>query len=291
MKLRSMSIVVIVLLASLTAVYITIPVVRSAVSFAAWRVWPDVAVTQGAAENDGVLIRFTTYGAGPPLVLLHGGLSSSLDWIGEIPTLARQFQLIVVDLRGHGESTMDAAEFSYRLFATDVLAVLDKLGIERASMAGWSDGGNVGLLFALLYPSRIERLIAISANFHPDGVSSEILEQNAQGPDDSLSRVGRWIHRLTSPAPEKWPQLMRRVRVMWSAYPQLTTDDLQNVIAPTLVIIGSEDYIEYDHASEMAESIPHAKLVVIANVGHAVLRDAPANIIEQISGFLGGVHL
>jgi pimeloyl-ACP methyl ester carboxylesterase len=263
------------------------PVVSSAIRYAFWKFDSGVEMTSGTVAHDNTRIHYTTFGDGPALFLLHGGLSSGLDWLGEIPDLSHKFRVVVVDLRGHGKSTMGPEPLTYRLMAADVLAVLDKLEIDRANIAGWSDGGNVGLLFALEYPERIARLIAISANFSPDGLDSDIAGSIAGTPEQFGSSFSRWLRNLRSPEPGKWYELLKRVTAMWRTYPQLDPSDLQRIAAPTLVVVGASDHVVRSHAIAMAHSIPDARLLIVPGVGHAVPRDAPALLTEEILNFLG----
>jgi pimeloyl-ACP methyl ester carboxylesterase len=277
----------IVAAAALLAV-LSVPVVRSGFSFLAWRALADTSMEKGFVQNGDARISYTTYGNGPVLVLLHGGLSSGLDWLGEIPAFARKFTVVVINFRGHADSSLGDASLTYDLLATDVVAVLDKLKIQRASILGWSDGGNTGLLFALDYPDRIDRLIAISANYDPAGIDADVMRDITESPEAAGSWVSRWLYRLQSSSPEKWAELQDRVVTMWRNYPRLTKVDLQRIKAPTLLIVGARDDIEQAHAAIMAAAIPHARLLVIPGVGHSVPRDAPGTVIEAGLAFLSG---
>ncbi|MGA9573808.1 MAG: alpha/beta hydrolase [Lysobacterales bacterium] len=260
-----------------------IPVFRSGVEYLGWKAFSAPAISSGFAQNGEVRIHYSIYGDGPPLVLLHGGLSSSLDWIGEIPELSRHYKVIAIDLRGHGLSSPGANPFTYRQFAQDVLAVLDSLSIASADIAGWSDGGNVGLLFALQFPERIGHLIAISANFNPGGILSEF-RNNVPAETDSWIR--RWLHRITTGAPSLWPQHLKRVTQMWQHFPQLTTEDLNRIRTPTLVVVGEHDYVKLAHARAMADALPDGQLLVLSNVGHSIPRDAPDRLLKSMEQFL-----
>jgi pimeloyl-ACP methyl ester carboxylesterase len=272
--------------ALLAALYV--PVVRSGFFFLTWRAFADTPTEKGFVQNGDARISYTAYGNGPALVLLHGGLSSGLDWLGEIPAFARKFAVVVINLRGHADSSLGDASFSYDLLATDVAAVLDKLKIQRASILGWSDGANAGLLFALDYPDRIDRLIAISANYDPEGIDADVMRDITESPEAAGSWASRWLYRLQSSSPEKWAELQDRVVKMWQNYPRLKIEDLQRIQAPTLLIVGARDEIEQAHVATMAAAIPHAKLLVIPGVGHSVPRDAPGTVIEAGLQFLSG---
>lgn len=231
-------------------------------------------------------ICYKTYGAGTPLILMHGGLSSSLDWIGEIPDLARNFLVVVVDLRGHGRSSLGDSSISYRSLAVDVVAVMDKLDISRADVAGWSDGGNVGLLMALQHPERVNRLVAVSSNYHPDGIADEILAELADSPGEAGSWFSRFVYRLQSPHPNQWLILRDQVTAMWQTYPQLTVADLERIQTQTLLILGGADDIDRQHGEQMAAAMPNAELVILPGIGHAVTRDAAVELTSLMRGFL-----
>jgi pimeloyl-ACP methyl ester carboxylesterase len=278
--------VAVVLLAVAAFFYFAVPVAKSGANFIVWKLTSGSCSSSGYATNGDVRIHYSVYGDGPPLVLLHGGLSSNIDWIGEIPALSRHYRLILINLRGHGRSSLGAEPFTYRLLAADVLSVLDELRIATTDIVGWSDGGNTGILFAIEYPQRIRRLVAISANFHPQGIAAEMHDTIRNAPEDIDPAIGRWLYRWQSAAPAQWSQLRDRVITMWRGYPQLSQEDLGAVRAPTLLIVGAEDDIEMSHALAMVAAIPNAELVVIPEVGHAVPHDAPDTLVRNIERFL-----
>src|ERR1700732_4816363 len=94
-----------------------------------------VANEQGYVEHDGARMWYATYGSGSPVILLHGGLGHSGNWSYQVPALVKRgYCAILIDSRGHGRSTRDAGPYSYDLMASDVLAVMDALHVERASL-------------------------------------------------------------------------------------------------------------------------------------------------------------
>lgn len=123
-----------------------------------------VANDQGYIENNGVRIWYSTYGSGDPVILLHGGLGHSGNWGYQVPALVSAGRrVIVIDSRGHGRSTRDAQPYTYHLMATDVLAVMDALAIEKAAIVGWSDGACIALVLASQAPARIAGVFFLPA--------------------------------------------------------------------------------------------------------------------------------
>ena len=130
-----------------------------------WKTLPDIPAmsnsdTSGLASVNGARLYFAVFNktGKDPVLLLHGGFSSSDDWGFEVPLLATTHQVIVMDTRGHGRSTMDDQLFSYDLFASDVKGLMDLLRVPKVSIVGWSDGGITGLVMAMKYPAYINKL-------------------------------------------------------------------------------------------------------------------------------------
>ena len=129
------------------------------------------AQAQGFVDNDGACIWYATYGAGAPVVLLHGGLGHSGNWGHQVPALLKSgYRAILIDSRGHERSTRDTRPYSYELMASDVLAVMDSLHLERAVLGGWSDGACIALILAARNAERVTSVFFFACNMDPSGV-------------------------------------------------------------------------------------------------------------------------
>jgi pimeloyl-ACP methyl ester carboxylesterase len=125
---------------------------------------------QGTVENEGARIWYATYGAGRPIILLHGGLGNSGNWGYQVPALiGGGYRAIVVDSCGHGRSTRDERPYTYELMASDVLAVMDKLTLKQAGLVGWSDGTCTALILASKAPERVAGVFYFACNMDPSG--------------------------------------------------------------------------------------------------------------------------
>ena len=124
----------------------------------------------GYAPVNGIKIWYATFGHGPPVILLHGGLANADYWGKLVPVLAAHYRVVVMDSRGHGRSFRDARPYGYDLMAADVLALMDFLKIDKAALVGWSDGAIIGLDIAIHHPERLTKLFAFAANSDPSGV-------------------------------------------------------------------------------------------------------------------------
>jgi pimeloyl-ACP methyl ester carboxylesterase len=255
--------------------------------FLIWFLTSSVETSHSSVVAGDAKIHYVCYNSSnsrqPAVVLLHGGLSNRLSWFSQIPWLAASGrQLVVMDTRGHGESTLGHGELTYRLLASDVVAVLDQRRIEKADVIGWSDGGNTGLMLGRFWPKRVNRLVVISANYDPSGLTIEA----RQAAEEEGSGIGSWLSRWWTGAGDHLTELERRIKKMWRTRPNLQSVDLQAIKAPTLVIVGEADDVMAAHARLMAETLPHGKLEIIPG-GHFTPLTHPRLVNGLIAAFLG----
>ena len=220
-------------------------------------------------------------GAGQtPVLVLHGGLSDGeilLDgW--EAP-LGAAHPLTAFDRRGHGRTADSEAPFHYDDMATEAITVLESVVGQPAHLVGWSDGGIVALTVALRRPDLVRRLVLIGTNFHYDGALPVDL-----GDDPGLALiVGRYA-ALSPDGGEHFSVVAGKFMHMSTTEPTWTTDDLGNIQAPALVLVGDDDLIALDHTCALYQALPQAQLAVVPGASHTVpieRADETAAIIER----------
>lgn len=266
------------IIATLSGALCLHPITRDFLKFIIWRAGFRGHHVAGHISRHGARIHYKEFGVGETLVLLHGGLSSSLDWFRQIPFFAGLGRrLILIDTRGHGVSSMGTVEFTYSNLAADVVAVLDHLGITRTAIIGWSDGGNTALRIAGLHPERVERMILISANYSPDGLRDPSL---GNFPDHGFTRLKRWLVGSHD------RRLVAKIKHLWQNYPRISPDELNATDPPTLVIIGEHDEITVAHAQAMVSLLPNASLHILAGAGHHALLTHAKAVNEIAREFL-----
>jgi pimeloyl-ACP methyl ester carboxylesterase len=239
----------------------------------------------GHAEVNGIRLFYVDVGAGPPVVLLHGGLANSDYLADQARALARTYRVILVDSRGHGRSTRDGRSFSYDLMADDVVALLDTLQIDKAAIVGWSDGANIGLDMAMRYPRRVTRVFAFAANTATSGIKDDF-ERNPTVMAFA-ARAGREYSHL-SPSP--WPYMLFQVQMnkMWKSEPNWSDVQLRAIRTPVWVVAGEHDEsIKRQHTEYIAATIPGARLMILPNVSHFAMLQDPAAFNTAILKFLG----
>jgi pimeloyl-ACP methyl ester carboxylesterase len=103
-------------------------------------------------------------------VLLHGGAGNGEQFSRQVPAFEKYFRLVVPDMCAQGRTTDREGPLTYHAMAEDVIALMDRLGVKRFDIMGWSDGGVTGLDLAIHHPDRLRRLVTFGANFSPDGL-------------------------------------------------------------------------------------------------------------------------
>jgi pimeloyl-ACP methyl ester carboxylesterase len=218
---------------------------------------------------NGLHMYYEVHGDGPPLLLLHGGSGSMPEkWI---PFLTPHFRVVAPEQMGHGRTAdlVDRA-FHYHEMAEDTVELMRQLGIESATVVGYSDGGIIGLDMAIHRPERVTRLVVTGANARFDGYTKENQEL-AGSFDPARQPVSDDYARLSPDGAEHWPVVLARLKPMWAAEPSYTDEELQSIEAPTLLIIGDRDIVTAEHAVEMFRTIPGAQLCVVPNAAHGAM--------------------
>lgn len=209
-------------------------------------------------------------GSGKPLILLHGNGEDGTYFANQLETLAEEHRVIAVDTRGHGTSPRGTAPFTITRFAEDLNSFMLMKGIEKADILGFSDGGNVALKFAIMFPDRVDVLIADGANLYPAGVKKTV-----QIPVELAYFGARALG------------LKRKAEVLGLMVndPFISLEELSAIRARTMIIAGTRDMIKREHTEVIAGSIPGAKLVFIDG-DHFVARKKPRIFNEEVKKFL-----
>ena len=261
--------------ASKNAVWLTLPPTPSLPS----------ATRSGLVAVNGTRVFFAQFGeAGPPVLLLHGGLGNSNYWGYQIKELTKAFSVTVMDTRGHGRSPVTSRTFGYGLFAQDAVDLLDILKIPAAAIVGWSDGAITGLVLAMTRPERVSKLFAFGGNSSPAGLKPSGARSSVF---TAYATRCRAEYVQLSPHPEKWTQLMEGLRRMWRMEPNFTRQELARVRTRTMIVDGEYDeVIKTEHAKQMADAIPGARLAMLSNASHFAMLQNPPQFNETLTEFL-----
>ena len=208
------------------------------------------------AQDNGISLYYDTYGAGRPLILLHGGLGSGEMFGPILPTLAERHQVIAVDLQGHGRTADIDRPIDIRLMADDIAALIDHLGLDKPDLVGYSLGGGVALQTAVKYPAKVRRLVAASANIRRDAIYPEILAQqgqvNAAAAEFMKDTPMYELYQRVAPRPEDFPRLLDKIgEAMGRDFD--FTEEVRGLQVPTLIVAADADMAPPSHYVEVFE--------------------------------------
>ncbi|MEZ5670220.1 MAG: alpha/beta fold hydrolase [Alphaproteobacteria bacterium] len=244
---------------------------------------PEPAST-GMAPVNGIEMYYATYGAGDPVLLIHGGLGYADIWGAQVADLMQDHLVIVADSRGHGRSTRTEEPFGYDLMASDYVALLDYLGIDRVDLVGWSDGGIIGIDIAMSHPERLGRLFAHAANITTDGVDPAVETDAVFG--TYIERMAE-VYARVSPTPDQFDAFVEQIAHMWASQPNWTDAQVATITVPTAIVLGDHDEaITRAHTDHMAAVIPGAEEIILPQVSHFAMLQAPDEYTAAVRAFI-----
>ena len=219
-----------------------------------------------------IALYFEKSGTGEPLILLHGNGEDRTYFAGQIPHFSQRFTVYALDTRGHGKSPRGTEPFTLSQFADDLKDFMDAQRIDRAHVLGFSDGANIAMLFARKYPERLLSLVLNSGNLDPAGLTQDILDEIRA----AYAKVGgkRTEAERTEAA----------LLGLMLFEPHIKPETLSQINVPTLVIAGDRDVIRPEHTRLIAESIPHAELVILPGT-HGVAEESPEAFNDALDRF------
>jgi 3-oxoadipate enol-lactonase len=238
-----------------------------------------------------------------PVVVLSNSLGATRAmWDPQVPALAERFRVVTYDTRGHGSSPAPAGPYTLDDLVDDVLALLDRLGVQRAHVAGLSLGGMTAMRLAAREPGRVRRIAALctSAKTEPQGFLDRAAAARSGGTAPlAAAVVSRW---LTPPFAAAHPDLVARLEAMvagaddegYASCAEVVAhldlrEDLGRITAPTLVVSGAEDpALPPDHQRAIAEGIPGAELLSVSPGAHLANLESPLEVTGALLAHFDG---
>ncbi len=246
-------------------------------------------------DNNGVSIHYHIEGEGTPLVLQHGLISSILRWyeFGFVDALKTDYRLLLIDARGHGDSDKphDAEAYDQKTMASDVIAVLDAEGIDRAHYMGYSMGGSIGFAIAQSFSDRFHSLII--GGMHPYPL-------DAAGLEDRIKRISSggmegYVADMESGgdviSPERKAQLLANdpKAIIGASLGLINRPDLSLVLPamtmPFLVYAGDADGL-HAGAEECVKHMPNVTWVSLPDLDHTLAMERSDLVLSHVTGFL-----
>ncbi len=211
-------------------------------------------------KTRGFNMYYETYGAGQPLLIIHGNGGSISNFLYQIPYFSKDYKVIIADSRSQGKSVDVSDSLSYEMMTDDLNALLDTLHLDSCYVIGWSDVGINGLLLAMRHPDKVKKLAVTGANLWPDTTAVDPFVYNwAMAYNDTLKKM------------PQTPKVKndRKLAHLLSNEPHITIQQLKKIVCPTLVIGGDHDVLLPKHTLLIATSISKSYLWILPNSGHS----------------------
>lgn len=214
-------------------------------------------------------------GSGEPLILLHGNGEDHTIFDNVAKHFAKKYRVIAIDTRGHGKSPLGDEPFSLYQFAEDLNEFMNEQKIEKANILGFSDGGNIALIFASEYPEKVIKLIANGANTKPSGIKPLV----------HLAMLFRYMIYCAAAVFSNKFELKKALYYIMLHEPHITKEELEQITAPTLVLVGTEDLIRESESKYIKKSIPNSEIVFILG-NHFIVKNNTKDYIFAVEKFL-----
>jgi pimeloyl-ACP methyl ester carboxylesterase len=236
----------------------------------------------------------------PPLVLLHGALSTIETDFGALRTRLRgSRRLIAIEQQAHGHTADINRPLSYEQMADDTVALLSDLGIKQADFLGYSMGGGIALQVEIRHPGVARKIVfAGGASFDPTGFYAQLADaQQAMKPEDLAGSPYERDYARFAPRPGDWPALVGKIKALDAAWRGVRPETLRSLTTPTLLIVGDADIVRPKHTVQMFQllgggvpgdlvGLPRAQLAVLPGTTHVTLLQRTDWLVSMVTAFL-----
>ncbi|MCV3243009.1 alpha/beta fold hydrolase [Mesorhizobium sp. ZC-5] len=251
-------------------------------------------------EVNGMQMYYETSGEGDPLIVLHGAYMN-IPSMGEIvPMLARTHKVYALEFQGHGRTTDIDRPITYPNLADDVAAFMDKVGLEKADVFGYSMGAGAGLQFAIRHPEKVDQLIAASVAYDLKGWQPEFTAFIPQMTVEMMVNMPfAEDYKKLAADPDGFPKLVEKL-IQLEKEPMEWEADVKALKAPVLIITGDADVNTLEHAvamfrllggggmGDMGKPLPASRLAVLPATSHTAVIGQAAVLHGFIEQFLKG---
>jgi pimeloyl-ACP methyl ester carboxylesterase len=257
--------------------------------------------TTGYAPVNGLKMYYEIHGSGGvPLVLIHGAFSAIGTSFGKVlPGLAKERQVIALELQGHGHTATIDRPMSLEAFADDVVGLLDYLGVTQADLFGYSLGAGVALHTVIRHPDRVRKLVHASSTYRLDGIQPGLMAGFGEMKPEMLYGTPWHDEYLRiAPHPEDFGKLFAQKTAMDKGIKDIPDATIAAIKSPTQLIIGDADLVLAEHAVKMFRllggggfgdtpaGLPASQLAVLPGTSHVTVPARPELLVPMVSSFL-----
>jgi pimeloyl-ACP methyl ester carboxylesterase len=246
----------------------------------------------GYVDINGLHMYYEECGEGSPLVLLHGGmLSIELSFAALIPELATRHRVIAVESQGHGRTADIDRPITPAALASDVVGLLDQLGLDRAHVMGHSMGAATTLELAVSYPDRVRSVVAASASVRMEGMHEDLADPARQATSARMPTQQDFLdmqetYARLSPHPDHFNDFLASLSQSAADLQGWSDEQLAGINAPTLLIMGDRDFTTVEHGALMLELIPGSSLAVLPDTTHMQVTRRSDLLLPMLAAFL-----
>ena len=263
---------------------------------------PHAPVETGYAAVNGLRMYYELHGeGGTPLLLLHGGLFDIDQQFGAlIPSLSEDRRVIATDFQGHGRTNDLDRALNGDDLTSDVVGLIEHLGLEKVDVFGFSIGGAVALQLAITRPELVRKLIVSSVSFRKDGDRGGNTEAVAELTVDMIAGTPMeqaYLAKSPHPDLEHLQGLLDKLVGSDGGFREWSDDDIRSISAPTLITVGDCDMVKLEHAVRFLqlrggdvngdfEGVPASQLAVLPGTTHFAGLTRTDLVLEIVLGFL-----
>lgn len=253
----------------------------------------------GYACVNGLNMYYEMHGAGQPLVLLHGALSTiGISFERILPELSTKRQIIAIEQQAHGHTADIDRPLTYEQMADDTAALLQQLGIPQADLFGFSMGAGIALQLAMRHPDVVHKLVLASVTYNSNGLYPELATGfEEMRPEDLVGSPFHEAYSRVAPQPQDWPRLFSKVNQLDRMPQDWPAHVIASIQAPTLIMIGDSDLVRPEHAVELFRllgggvagdvvGLPRAQLAVLPGTMHITLMERSEWFLPMVLQFL-----
>ncbi|MCC6182603.1 MAG: alpha/beta hydrolase [Bacteroidia bacterium] len=224
--------------------------------------------TSAFADINGLKMYYEIHGAGEPLVLIHGGGSTIETTFGRlIPILSKKYKIIAVELQAHGRTSDRGTPISFEQDADDVFTLLKQLNISKASVFGFSNGGNTALQMAIRHPEMCNKIIAGSVLLKRNGTFPQFWEFMKNGTFEQMPQEYKIAFLKVNSDTTKLHLMYQRCADRMNNFSDFSDDAIKSISCPVILINGSSDVATSEHIVAMSRIIPKCDLTILPG-GH-----------------------
>jgi len=228
--------------------------------------------------HDGIKLYYEVYGAGEPLLMIHGNGGSIADMRIQMAYFRNRYKVIAMDSRDQGRSGDSPDALTYEKMTDDLAALLDHLKTGPVNVLGWSDGGIEALLLGIRHPAKVRKIVSMAANLNPsaDAIYPEV-----------IGLIKTMLDGIPAAA-RRDPKVQRELKVTAIALrePNIPLKALESIAAPTLVLAGDHDIVREEHTLAIFQHIPNSQLAIFPNATHMAPIDDPVLFNSTVDRFL-----